>query len=86
MCYFEHAKVVHHIAYDMATLTGNDLSRLIGVCHDCHQKSEFAGRRKRSLKEANEAMRELQEGYSHYKEAHKKGSSAKSVEGFRVPR
>lgn len=35
------ATEVHHRRYDKATLSGNDLSGMVAICHECHKKVEF---------------------------------------------
>lgn len=41
------ATEVHHCEYTKAVLLGKDLSRLISICRQCHQKIEFDGDEKR---------------------------------------
>lgn len=50
------ASQVHHISYDYETLLGLFEYRLIQLCDGCHEKIEFTGSRKNSLKEANAAL------------------------------
>lgn len=42
------AAQVHHVTYDKATMDGQDLSRLLSVCHACHEATTFTvdGRRR----------------------------------------
>lgn len=47
------AEQVHHIRYDMATLSGDDLSGLCPLCEADHMFIEWKCGRKVSLKEAN---------------------------------
>lgn len=47
------AEQVHHIRYDMATLSGQDLSGLCPLCEADHMFIEWKCGRKVSLKEAN---------------------------------
>lgn len=43
----DRAPQVHHSAYDLATLRGEDLSRLAAVCAGCHRSIEFDGEGKK---------------------------------------
>lgn len=43
---------VHHSSYDVATLRGDDLSKLHSVCDWCHREIEFDGDEKRTGSDA----------------------------------
>lgn len=53
---------VHHMAYDFATMSGNDLSRLRAICPRCHNLIEFKAGKKVSLAEANVRLLMLLKG------------------------
>lgn len=52
---------VHHMSYDCLTLLGVHLHRLVALCGVCHEKIEFDGKRKRTVKEANKCLFHLAE-------------------------
>jgi hypothetical protein len=54
------ANQVHHKAYTEANLLGKTNRGLVAVNHDCHYGIEFTEKRKCSLGEANQKLKELQ--------------------------
>lgn len=48
------ATQVHHRRYDKATMLGDDITRLVALCENCHQLVEFDRGRKCSLEEADQ--------------------------------
>jgi len=56
-CCGERGWEVHHRRYTRAALEGSDLSALLTVCRECHERAEFTGSgRKRSLRWANRIL------------------------------
>lgn len=41
------ATQIHHISYSKKVLTGDDFSKLIPICHSCHESIEFSLRGKK---------------------------------------
>lgn len=51
------ATVLHHTSYAAAVLAGEDTSKIIPLCTECHEQIEFdREHRKRSLAEANQLL------------------------------
>lgn len=50
------AQQVHHMSYDFETLLGLKKYRLVQLCSVCHKEIEFAGDKKRYLKDANRVL------------------------------
>lgn len=60
MCCGQRADVVHHRSYDMETLSGSTLSRLVPICDGCHHLIEFDGDKKRlSMLQVDKVFRQL---------------------------
>jgi hypothetical protein len=55
----EAATQVHHLDYGMPTLLGLHPQKLVTLCRTCHEQCEFDGDRKRTLCEANKALRQM---------------------------
>ncbi len=47
---------IHHLSYDLTTMTGGNSHRLVGLCASCHHHLEFDGPSKRTLLEANQIL------------------------------
>lgn len=46
------AQTAHHTSYTKAALTGENINSIYSVCHDCHTKTHYTGRRTRQLQES----------------------------------
>ncbi len=60
--------VVHHMDYDLETMRGNDLDRLIAVCDPCHDFMHRSGtmKRRRSKRRKNKRVKLLKKERNNY--------------------
>jgi 5-methylcytosine-specific restriction endonuclease McrA len=56
------ASQVHHRRYDIETLTGRSLDYLVSLCGCCHYRSEFKGKKKRTLYSVNASIEGMRTG------------------------